>query len=193
MKKVTTSVFTLALMGAMSAQAGTVNISLSDTVLQLSDTLTVEVTATEFEEQVVGFGFTASFDDSILQLDSATVNSTTWNFLREDSSSPTFSEVAGDTSVIGGNLLVGPVTGDFPLATLTFTAIGLGESAISIEDAFDLTWSWADLDGNIIAPDFTLASDSVQVVPIPAAAWLFATALGGMGLLSRRNTRSVTG
>lgn len=188
MKKLITSLLTLSAVTALQvqAQSGAVTVSLSDTVLQLNDTLTVEVAGTGFTEQMVGFGFTTSFDDSILQLDSATVNAATWNFIREDSASPGFAVTDGNTSVIGGNLLVGPVSGDFPLATLTFTAVGIGESAISIEDAFDLTWSWADLDGNIIAPDFTLASESVQVVPVPAAAWLFTSALLGMGLIKRR-------
>ena len=69
----------------------------------------------------------------------------------------------------------------FTLATLTFEGAGVGVSPLSFSDV-DLDDDWGD------AIDVSLETGSVNVVPVPAAAWLFGSGL--IGLLGfRRKVR----
>lgn len=62
----------------------------------------------------------------------------------------------------------------FTLATLTFTGIAGGSSALTISDI-----TLGDANGDSIVPD-SLGSANVNVVPIPAAAWLLGSCLMGL-------------
>lgn len=78
-----------------------------------------------------------------------------------------------------------PLTEDqapsFTLAILTFYTSGYGVSALDFE-----TVVLGDALGDAIA--FATLSDSVAVsaVPVPAAVWLFGSALAGLGWLRRK-------
>lgn len=69
--------------------------------------------------------------------------------------------------------------GEFYVLVARFAAITLGETEISIE-ILDL----ADAGGGSLTAD--TVSTTVNVVPVPAAAWLFGSALGLLGWMKRR-------
>jgi hypothetical protein len=74
------------------------------------------------------------------------------------------------------------VTGGFTVATIEFLATGLGTSAIELTESIENPWA---SNGSTIDP-VLLNISSVQVVPIPAAIWLFGTSLFVLTVISKR-------
>jgi hypothetical protein len=87
------------------------------------------------------------------------------------------------------NILAPPVgalpNGSFDAFRINFTAIGEGFANIVLfDDQVDNSWTDAITFG-AIPVTYTQAS-SVQVIPVPAAVWLFGSALGLLGVARRR-------
>ncbi len=82
------------------------------------------------------------------------------------------------------------VVGNFTLATINLTAVGLGTNSIlQLEDAQDPILSWSnDIPpfGEAVIPNFTGGTVTVSAVPIPAAGWLLASGIGFLGFFRRR-------
>ena len=81
----------------------------------------------------------------------------------------------------------------YNVAVLTFKAIGNGLANIVIDDDGGTFTGWFDADTfDYIPATYTQADVCVgggcNVVPVPAAAWLFVSALGGLAGLRRRTT-----
>ena len=72
------------------------------------------------------------------------------------------------------------------IGTLTFDAIANGASSLSITESF-VGGGFYSIDSLAQEPVFNIAE--VTVVPVPAAAWLFATGLLGLVGFSRRKVR----
>jgi hypothetical protein len=72
---------------------------------------------------------------------------------------------------------------NFTMATLTFSALSLGTSSLSISIN-----ALGDSNGSPLIADLTSGSVTVAAVPIPAAIWLFGSGLFGLlGLVRRRS------
>ena len=94
----------------------------------------------------------------------------------------------GNFSILAG--LTGALpTGNFGGAAafrLNFVAIGLGAANVQIgDDGADFTWSDA-LSLPIEGVTYTYQNNNIQVIPVPAAVWLFGSALGLLGVARRR-------
>lgn len=72
-------------------------------------------------------------------------------------------------------------------ATLTFTALQSGVTEIGITEATDPLLRWSDFN-DFFSPDFFGATLDVQPVPVPAAVWLFGSALLALRGISKKTT-----
>ncbi len=81
----------------------------------------------------------------------------------------------------------GPNPGVYQIATLVFTALAEGSANIVLSDDGGVTSGWFD-DTNFeyIPLSGGYNNASVNIIPVPAAAWLFMSALGGLAALKRR-------
>ncbi len=164
--------------------AGSVFINPATTTVDLNDSFAVTIEAQGFSSPIDSWGVDVSWDTSFLRLESANVNTTLWNFQSS----------TGDDSITGsllnmGGARFGDASGDFNLATLSFTAIANGSTAIDVvitDDSFD-AYRWGNF-GELALPDNTAASGLVQVssVPLPAGVWLMMTGLTTFLLGARR-------
>ena len=70
--------------------------------------------------------------------------------------------------------------------TINFVATGLGLANINlIDDGLDFSWTDATT-FEAIPVTYTYTGNNIQVIPVPAAAWLFGSALGLLGVARRR-------
>ena len=162
-----------------SAQALTV--SAEDTTALLNDNFSISITGFEPNTIVDGGGLNISFDASILQVNSVTIDTTVWNFYDSvgaiDNTSGSISEVRF--------LTFGSPTNLFDIVSIDFTAIGSGTTVIGLsEDALNPFVTT----GGVIPGDLSFDNGLVTIsaVPIPAAAWLFGSALMGLAGVKRK-------
>ena len=108
----------------------------------------VQVRGVGFTDNVVGGGFNFSFNPLVVSLSSVVVNTAVWEFV---SSPGTINNAAGTLVDVffNSNRLVLP-TGNFDIATLNFTAIGEGSSALTLA----------------ASPDFPFANDNIEIINV---------------------------
>lgn len=157
----------------------------SQTVM-LGDTVTVDVMSTGFADAVVGGGFDFSYDASVLSLTGISFGPE-WDPLA--SSAGTHDAVAGTVTGLFFNTFTGSPTGSFLNATLSFKAIGLGSSAITL--AANPLFPFANLAAEEVP--FSVASGTVQAVPEPATVSLLLAGVGVMGWMARRQRQAQRG
>ena len=75
-------------------------------------------------------------------------------------------------------------SGNFDAFVINFTAIGAGAANVVLFDD-QANFSWSD-PATFLAIPVTYTQADVSVIPIPAAAWLFGSALGLLGAARRR-------
>ena len=118
----------------------------------------------------------------IAEISSVNVNDSDWS-VGNDSGSDSDSAFA-----LGGTLDTLAPTGTATLFSIDFEAVSPGETLLTLAD-YEPTAAW---DGNVLADgavlDGTIAYDShgIEVVPVPAAAWLFGSAVFGLAGIARR-------
>ena len=109
-----------------SAQAQKVSFDTSALVVAPGESFSLNLMASEFTNAVLGGGFGLSFDPSILRLDGVVIPAS-WEFARNggliDNASGTLSDAYFATNA--------PIAGDVKLATLTFTALNVGQSLVT--------------------------------------------------------------
>ncbi len=167
----------LALAGlAFAAQAsGRLVITPSATSTTPGGSFSVDVRGADFTDIVVGGGFNLSFDASLLSLDSVVIDAS-WDFIR---SGGLIDNASGTLSDAYFNTFVGTPTGDFAVATLSFTAKAPGTSMLVL--AASPSFPFANVQAELI--DVTFGSARVTAVPEPAT---WATLLAGVALLGAR-------
>ena len=162
-----------------TAQAATVNVVPSTSVVYLNDIFSVLVSATDFPE-TGGANLDLRFDPSVVQV-SGIFLATGSPF--EAISASAINNVAGEVPSIA---VLAPLTGLLPSGSfdafrVDFYGVGLGTANIRLfEDGVQKGWFGAD-DALISGITYNQANVAVtQPVPLPAAAWLL---LSGLGVL----------
>lgn len=172
------------------AQAASVNVSSSSNLagLVLGETFRVDVSGEGFPAPIVGGAFALAFDPSVLTLRSANpwvVDTSVWNLGGGQSS------VTGDYFFNAFSLTNPPTypQGNMNIGDLFFEVVGLGSTTIRLSDP---TLNWATTGGQAYPnqDQIQYGSLAVATVPIPAAVWLFGTALTALGGLTRRHSPS---
>lgn len=139
------------------------------------DVFTIDIVGTGFISNVDGGGVGFAYDSAVLNVQSISIDESVWD-LGAGIRQGVIDNALGEVNGISVNAW-SSVSGSFSVASVTFMAIGTGESALSLFD-----WStnpWAS-NGQLINPVYTSATVSVSSVPLPASFWLFATGILGL-------------
>jgi hypothetical protein len=184
MKTITSSLFSLCALGlsANTSLAATVGITPDAPGYFLNDIVTLSIDGSDFTESVDGAGFTLSWDPSILSYTGTLIDNPPWDtsaYIDNSASNGTLDRIFVGSSSGAGT--------DFALADITFTALALGSTDILIGTSGGGCVPGAcgvfSTNGELLT-NFT--PTQVNVVPIPAAAWLFGSGVVGLIGLSRR-------
>ncbi len=169
------AVFLLLFSGCVSA--ATIGWDTAPASINVGDSFSLNILGSGFTSNVDGGGVNFSYDSSILNVTSVSINGSVWDFGGAGISTGVIDNGAGTVDGVMVNTF-GAVTGDFTVATIQFMAIGTGTSALSlIEYALN---PWAS-GGSLINPIMEDGSLTVvQTVPVPAAFWLFGSGLLGL-------------
>jgi hypothetical protein len=179
MKKVQHTLVAAALLIAFgAAQAQTVTAVSSLSQASLGDTFSVDLQATGFPDKIFGGGYNIAFDPTVLKLDSITFPGN-WEFA---TSVGILDAAAGTVGDVFFNTFVAPIKGDFLTATLKFTAVGLGTSAITLSDS--PSFPFGDDAGNAVA--VTYIGATVAAVPEPGSIGLVLAGVACVGWAARR-------
>lgn len=187
----------VALAASSIGQAATVSFSVIENSGVANDGL-VNVGAT-FSVVMSGQGFpdTGGFTLLLNFAPVATVNTpTTTAGIVVPGGSPFAAGAIAPSPFLSGNqfTILAPTSGalpagNFSAAQFNFTATALGLLNLSIgDDGVDNVWT----DGNTFEPipvTYNYSGAFVQVIPVPAAAWLFVSAIGGLAALKRRQAK----
>ena len=189
----------LGLLGSSTGFAATVTVQITensftpnDGLVNVGDFITVNVFGSGFPD-TVGATLKLSFNGAAVQVRQATLT----NGIVLGAGSPFTGGIATPTPagafpVLGNFSVLAPTVGALPTGnfggnaafTINFVAVGLGLANIQIvDDGADFVWS--DEFSAPIPVTYTNTL-SPQVIPVPAAAWLFGSALGLLGVARRR-------
>ena len=137
--------------------------------------LTVDLVGANFTAGPDGVAFSLAWDPSILSYVNTTVANPPWDtsFVSDDS------KALGLVDFVFLNKSVGDAGANFAIASFTFNVLGNPGSATS------LTLSNDPFDVGFVVPgavpiNVNYVNSQVQVVPVPAAAWLFGSGLFGL-------------
>jgi len=171
------------------AYAATVNVNVDAPANPLAivqgDTFMVTVSNVDFE--LTG-GATLGVNWNPVVLNLVSLSTPTFDFL--DPGAPTQAQQdAGEISFfsLANFVSASDQIGNFDSITLEFFAQAPGDSAINIDESDIRGWNRPDasiIDGIL----YNQASVTVSAVPVPAAVWLFGSALGLLGWIRRQAT-----
>ena len=181
-KNIAGSVFFIFLVLGSQSQAATVSFNNSVTNANIGDSFMLTVQGSGFDT-IVGGGLNLSFNASVLQLNSVTINQTVFDFYIGDGTE----EGIVDNSLglllnTSFNTFFG-ASGNFDIMDIGFTAIGAGSSNLTLSES--LLWVFADEFGAPYGSNVTYNPATVNVVgaspvPVPAAVWLFLSGIAGL-------------
>jgi len=171
------------------AYAATVNVDVDTPADPLAIAVgeTVIVTVRNVDFELTG-GATLGVNWNPAVLDLVSLATPTFDFL--DPAAPTPDQQAAGAVPFFSLANFVPASdqiGNFDSITLEFIAQAPGDSAINIDESDIRGWNRPDasiIDGII----YNQASVTVSAVPVPAAVWLFGSALGLLGWVRRRAT-----
>ena len=162
------------------AQAQSIEVQSPLAPVDIGATFTIDILGKGFPNIIYGGGYDVRFDPTILRLDKVEVPAI-WEFgYIEDTPGP-IDNATGTKEGVNFNTLAGR-KGDFTTATLTFTALAGGTSAITLSAS--PVWPFADDNGEVAV---TFKNGTVAAVPEPTSV---AMVLAGLGLVAMRLRRA---
>lgn len=179
-----------------AAQAALITVTPSASTVQAGQTFQVTIVGqdwTEGEGGTYGGGLSLSWDASVLNLQSYDTSVFAGDQALASSNTTTvIDNVNGQLRNLSvASLFDGVYTADFDIAVLTFTALSAGQTNLDLmlglfDNGFANIWTDSSFANAIqVNPEFV--SGHVDAVPVPAAAWLFGSALlAGAGLARRK-------
>ena len=175
----------LALCVSGYSQAATISFNAGTQDVAIGSHFTLNVLGTEFPA-IVGGGLNLSFDASVLQISSVSINTSVFDFYTGTGTEEgVLNNVLGTLTDTSFNTFAG-ATGDFTIMTIGFTAVGTGTSLLSLSESS--IWVFSDDMGKAIGSQIAFLPSSINVsaVPVPAAAWLFGSGLLVLARVLRR-------
>jgi len=180
------------LVGSTVASAATVSVLPVTQGVFEGDTVTVDLVGTGFDN-VTGGSMDVLWDPTVLTM--ADISGVS---LILEPTSP-WQAAVSDPGVLSAGLIdslrVGLLafptgfTGDAAIATLTFTALNAGSTTVTVRDSLSPGGGWSPDQAptdNTTTMFYEAGNVNVQVVPIPAAVWLFGSGLLGLVGVARR-------
>lgn len=168
--------------------AATVSFNNSLTNVNQGDTFSLTVQGTDFAP-IVGGGLNLSFNSSVLQVNSVTINQSVFEFYIGDGTEEGIVDNSfGQLLNTSFNSFFG-ASGNFDIMDISFTAVGTGTSDLNLSES--LLWVFADEFGGYYGDQVTYDPATVNVVsavPVPAAVWLFGSGIIGLAGLARRKS-----
>lgn len=150
--------------------------------------LTVSVIGENFATGPNGAGFSLTWDPNVLSYVSGDIATPPWNALSNGSSIYAPSPASGSLDAVFLTMDSGNAGSNFAVASFTFTVTGLLGSSSPLTLANDV-FSTGFIDGlnnlDVNYIESTVQVAAPQAVPIPAAFWMFAASLSGLGGLLR--------
>ena len=181
--KLATAVAALVLSIGVNAAAVGFNSSIS--TFNLGDTFSLTVQGSDFD-LIAGGGLDLSFDASILQINTVTINQSVFEFYIGDGIEEGILDNSfGQLLNTSFNTFFG-AAGNFDIMDTSFIAVGVGSSNLVLSES--VFWIFADDFGGYYGDQivFDPAVVNVSAVPVPAAIWLFGTGLLGLVAVARR-------
>lgn len=175
------AIFLLLFSGCVSA--ATIGWDTAPASINVGDSFSLNILGSGFISNVDGGGVNFSYDSSILNVTSVSIDGSVWDFGSAGISTGVIDNGAGTVDGIMVNTF-SDVIGSFDVATIQFLAIGSGTSALNLAEYALNPWASG---GSLINPIMAGSSLTVlQSVPVPAAVWLFGSGLLGLIGLARR-------
>jgi len=187
--KILQAVFLLLVVGRVDAATVSFNNSLSS--VNQGDTFSLTVQGSDFAT-IAGGGLNLSFNSSVLQINSVTINQSVFEFYIGDGTEEGIVDNSfGQLLNTSFNSFFG-ASGSFDIMDIGFTAIGTGSSNLLLSESS--IWVFADEFGGLYGDQVTFNPATVNVsgvsaVPLPAAVWLFGSGLIGLAGVARRKSR----
>lgn len=165
------------------SQAATVSFNNSVSDINQGSVFFLTVQGVGFPD-ISGGGLNFSFDSSVLQISSVTINESVFDFVP---STGELDNLAGSLINTSFNTFAG-TNSSFDILTIEFEAIGLGSSSLLMSESS--MFPFADAIGNTIGSTITYEAATVNVsaVPLPATLWLFSSGLIALIGFVRNNT-----
>ena len=182
MKNLTKLFFIASFLLCHQVSAAIIEWSVSTSSVNVNDVFSINIIATGFTDNVDGGGVNISFDSSVINIQSISIDESVWDFGGLGISTGTIDNSVGTVDGIMVNTF-GDVAGDFIVATVEVKAIAEGISDLSLTEYTLNPWASG---GVAINPDYVNGTVEVSAVPLPAAIWLFGSGLLGLISVARR-------
>ena len=169
------------------ANAANISFDAASSTTSLGETFSLSIIGTGFLDSVDGGGINLSFNKDVISVLSVSINEEVWDFGDFGISTGTIDNSLGTVNGIMVNTFADVGT-TFTVVTIDFQAIGFGLSNLFLNE-YNLN-PWAS-GGSVINPVYDSSLVTVEaeaeVVPVPAAVWLFGSGLIGLiGIASRK-------
>jgi hypothetical protein len=163
-----------------ASAAPTVSLSPAPANVQLGQSTTVSLSGSSFTQTTEGGGVSLHFDPTRVHVTNVTIDTTTWEF---------FTSVGAidNTNGVVNNIVFASFagrSGNFPIATITFQAVGVGTAALSLTESTTNPFASGGqhLAVTLGTGSVVVSSSTNQSVPVsPAAAAFLGLVLLGLG------------
>lgn len=170
---------------SFGVQAASVDLVPNNEFADQGDTVTLRVVGSGFDQDADAGAFGATWDASVLTYVRTDIIAPPWDTTFVDDAPADTAAGTLKTVFLGASNNAGM---SFDVADLVFTAVGDPGDVTTVQLAID------EFDSGWFAPgavlyttvDYGSATVTINPIPVPAAVWLFGSALGLLGWMRRR-------